>query len=154
MFSSRWEIKKLEKHELFHSVRVLEKGFSLDLDSTIFSRHGTQQQGAARGYNPRRPGRLSHHPLLAVLAEANFVLHSWLRSGNAGAATSSVYNTCSRYTQLRTPLSCLPSLLAAAADRTPRMPPQARRSQSSQETARFAASSRDLKRRLSGQNSL
>ena len=62
-----------------------QNGFSLDLDSTIFSRHGTQQQGAARGYNPRRPGRLSHHPLLAVLAEANFVLHSWLRSGNTGA---------------------------------------------------------------------
>jgi hypothetical protein len=60
-------------------------GYSLDLDSTIFSRHGTQQQGAAKGYNPRRPGRLSHHPLLAVLAEANFVLHAWLRSGNAGA---------------------------------------------------------------------
>jgi hypothetical protein len=34
----------------------LEKGYSLDLDSTIFSRHGAQQQGAARGYNPRRPG--------------------------------------------------------------------------------------------------
>src|SRR6202166_1273437 len=32
------------------------------------------------------PGRLSHHPLLAVLAEANFVLHSWLRSGYAGAS--------------------------------------------------------------------
>lgn len=63
----------------------LEQGFSLDLDSTIFSRHGTQQQGAARGYNPRRPGRLSHHPLLAILAEANFVLHAWLRSGNTGA---------------------------------------------------------------------
>ena len=46
-------------------------GYSLDLDSTIFSRHGSQQQGAARGYNPRRPGRLSHHPLLAVLAEAD-----------------------------------------------------------------------------------
>src|SRR6266403_6084057 len=61
-------------------------GYSLDLDSTIFSRHGTQQQGAAKGYNPRRPGRLSHHPLLAVLAEANFVLHAWLRSGNAGAS--------------------------------------------------------------------
>jgi len=59
----RWLISRLPQ---------LEKGFSLDLDSTIFSRHGAQQQGAARGYNPRRPGRLSHHPLLAVLAEANF----------------------------------------------------------------------------------
>ena len=64
---------------------ALASGYSLDLDSTIFARHGRQQQGAAKGYNPRRPGRLSHHPLLAVLAEANFVLHSWLRSGNAGA---------------------------------------------------------------------
>ena len=73
----RWLISRLPQ---------LEKGFSLDLDSTIFSRHGAQQQGTAKGYNPRRPGRLSHHPLLAVLAEANFVLHSWLRSGNAGAS--------------------------------------------------------------------
>jgi hypothetical protein len=59
-------------------------GFTLDLDSTIFSREG-QQQGAAKGYNPRRPGRKSHHPLLAVLAEAPFVLHAWLRSGNTAA---------------------------------------------------------------------
>jgi len=34
---------------------------------------------------PRRPGRLSHHPLLAVLAENAFVLHAWLRSGNTTA---------------------------------------------------------------------
>jgi hypothetical protein len=60
-------------------------GFTLDLDSTIFQRAG-QQQGARKGYNPRRPGRRSHHPLLAVLAEAHFVLHAWLRSGNTGAA--------------------------------------------------------------------
>jgi hypothetical protein len=46
----------------------LEQGYSLDLDSMIFSRHGTQQQGAAIGYHPRRPGRLSHHPLLALVA--------------------------------------------------------------------------------------
>jgi hypothetical protein len=72
-------------HWLISRLPQPQNGFSLDLDSTIFSRHGTQQQGAARGYNPRRPGRLSHHPLLAVLAEANFVLHSWLPSGNTGA---------------------------------------------------------------------
>jgi len=60
-------------------------GVSLDLDSTVFPRAG-HQQGAAKGYNPRRPGRKSHHPLLAVLAEVPLVLHGWLRSGNAGAA--------------------------------------------------------------------
>jgi len=60
-------------------------GFHLDLDSTVFCREG-QQEGARKGYNPRRKGRRSHHPLLAVLAEAPFVLHAWLRSGNASAA--------------------------------------------------------------------
>jgi hypothetical protein len=28
---------------------------------------------------------VSHHPLLAVLAESHFVMHGWLRSGNTGA---------------------------------------------------------------------
>lgn len=60
-------------------------GFSLDLDSTVFQRAG-HQEGAAKGYNPRRPGRKSHHPLLAVLAEVPLILHGWLRSGNTGAA--------------------------------------------------------------------
>ncbi len=60
-------------------------GFSLDLDSTVFCREGSQE-GAKKGYNPRRKGRKSHHPLLAVLAEAPLVLHGWLRSGNTGAA--------------------------------------------------------------------
>jgi hypothetical protein len=39
-----------------------------------------------RGPNPRKHGRPSHHPLLAVLAEAHFLLHGWLRSGNCGTA--------------------------------------------------------------------
>jgi len=66
-------------------LRCPKEGFSLDLDSTVLQRSGSQQ-GAAKGYNPRRPGRHSHHPLLAVLAEAPFVLHGWLRSGNTGSA--------------------------------------------------------------------
>lgn len=52
-----------------------QQGFSLDLDSTIFQRSG-RQQGAAKGYNPQRPGRKSHHPLLAILGEAHCVLHA------------------------------------------------------------------------------
>jgi hypothetical protein len=66
-------------------LRAPQAGFSLDLDSTVLQRSGSQE-GAAKGYNPRRPGRHSHHPLLAVLAEAPFVLHGWLRSGNTGSA--------------------------------------------------------------------
>jgi hypothetical protein len=56
-------------------------GYSLDLDSTVFERYG-EQEGVKRGYNPRKHGRASHHPLLAVLEEAGFILHGWLRSGN------------------------------------------------------------------------
>jgi hypothetical protein len=59
-------------------------GYSLDLDSTVFERYG-KQEGVRKGYNPRKPGRGSHHPLLAVLGEAHFVLHGWLRSGNTRA---------------------------------------------------------------------
>jgi hypothetical protein len=64
--------------------KLTPQSASLDLDSTVFERHG-QQQGAKKGYNPRKPGRPSHHPLLAVLAEPAFVLHGWLRSGNTTA---------------------------------------------------------------------
>ena len=64
-------------------------GYSLDLDSTVFERYG-RQQGALRGPNPRKHGRPSHHPLVAVLAEAHFLLHGWLRSGNCGTARGAV----------------------------------------------------------------
>lgn len=60
------------------------QGYSLDLDSTVFERYG-KQEGVKKGYNPRKPGRGSHHPLLAVLGEGYFVLHGWLRSGNTTA---------------------------------------------------------------------
>lgn len=37
------------------------------------------------GRNPRKHGWPSHHPLLAVLSEARFILHGWLRSRNRGS---------------------------------------------------------------------
>ena len=55
------------------------------MDSTVFERYG-KQEGSLKGHNPRRHGRPSHHPLLAVLSEAHFLLHGWLRSGNCGTA--------------------------------------------------------------------
>jgi hypothetical protein len=64
-------------------VQPLVAGFTLDLDSTIFQRAG-QQQGAKKGYNPRRPGRRSHHPLLAVLATFN-LLSLFQQASGAGA---------------------------------------------------------------------
>jgi Transposase DDE domain group 1 len=73
---SEWQMKRLPKRA---------EGYSLDLDSTVFERYG-EQEGSLKGYNPRKHGRPSHHPLLAVLAEAHFLLHGWLRSGNCGPA--------------------------------------------------------------------
>lgn len=75
-----WQLERLP---------ICAAGYSLDLDSTVFERYG-QQQGALRGPNPRKHGRPSHHPLLAVLAEEHFVLHGWLRSGNCGTARGAV----------------------------------------------------------------
>jgi hypothetical protein len=65
------------------------EGYSLDLDSTVFERYG-QQEGARKGHNPRKHGRPSHHPLLAVLAEAHFIVHGWLRSGDCGSGRGAV----------------------------------------------------------------
>lgn len=56
--------------------------FTLDVDSTIHTRYGNQQ-GAKRGYNPKKPGRASHHPLMAFVAECKMVANFWLRSGDA-----------------------------------------------------------------------
>jgi hypothetical protein len=75
-----WQLERLPE---------CSSGYSLDLDSTVFERYG-RQQGALRGPNPRKHGRPSHHPLLAVLAEAHFLLHGWLRSGNCGSARGAV----------------------------------------------------------------
>ena len=64
-----------------------EQGYTLDLDSTVLERFG-EQEGVLPGYNPRRHGRPTHHPLLAGLAEANWLLHGWLRAGNAATANN------------------------------------------------------------------
>jgi len=73
---AEWQMQRLPKRT---------EGYTLDLDSTVFERYG-QQEGSLKGHNPRKHGRPSHHPLLAVLSEAHFLLHGWLRSGNCGTS--------------------------------------------------------------------
>lgn len=75
-----WQLERLPKRE---------EGYSVDMDSTVFERYG-EQEGARKGYNPKKHGRASHHPLLAVWGEAHFVLHGWLRSGNTTAGRGAV----------------------------------------------------------------
>lgn len=73
---AQWQMQRLPQRP---------EGYTLDMDSTVFERYG-KQEGSLKGHNPRRHGRPSHHPLLAVLSEAHFLLHGWLRSGNCGTA--------------------------------------------------------------------
>ena len=53
----------------------------LTFDSTVLIRYG-EQEGAKKGYNPKKHGRPSHHPLIAFLNRSNYVIHLWNRSGN------------------------------------------------------------------------
>ena len=62
-------------------------GITLDLDSTVMTRYGTQQ-GAARGYNPAKRGRASHHPLMAFVADTRMIANCWLRPGNTSSANN------------------------------------------------------------------
>lgn len=56
--------------------------FTLDIDSSVYTRYG-MQEGAKKGYNRKKPGRLSHHPLMAFIADCKMVANFWLRSGDA-----------------------------------------------------------------------
>lgn len=71
---------------LFGKLSGLTK-VTLDLDSTVVTRNGSQE-GAGRGYNPARRGRASHHPLLAFIAEARLVANFWLRPGDTHSANN------------------------------------------------------------------
>jgi hypothetical protein len=56
---------------------------TLALDSTVRVRYGAKQAGAEHGYNPKKPGRPSHHPLLAFVVETGDCLGVRWRPGSA-----------------------------------------------------------------------
>ena len=58
----------------------------LDWDSTVTTRFG-EQEGAEVGYNPHKPGRASHHPLLCTIAGTRLCLHMTYRSGDASSSS-------------------------------------------------------------------
>jgi len=61
---------------------------TLNLDSSVLIRYGNQQ-GAKRGYNPKKRGRPSHHPLLAFIG-AGYVVNVWNRSGDTSTGNGAV----------------------------------------------------------------
>jgi Transposase DDE domain group 1 len=72
--------------EWFYS-QLLFDNFTIDFDSSVLTRYGTQE-GAKKGYNKAKPGRNSHHPLMAFVADCNMVANFWLRSGDAHTANN------------------------------------------------------------------
>lgn len=65
----------------------VHNNLTLDVDSTIHTRYGTQQ-GAKEGYNHKKPGRLSQHPLMTFVAECKMVANFWLRSGDSNTSNT------------------------------------------------------------------
>jgi hypothetical protein len=61
----------------------------LDVDSVVIVVYG-HAQGAAVGYNPKKPGRRSYHPLLCFESHWHEFWHGTLRPGNAGASTGAL----------------------------------------------------------------
>lgn len=78
------EISQRVFHHLHRHVfdNLIFDNYTLDIDSSVLTRNGGQE-GAARGYNPRKPGRKSHHPIMAFVADLDMVANFWLRSGDA-----------------------------------------------------------------------
>lgn len=69
--------------------RGVPKRLMVAFDSTVVVRYGRKQAGAEVGYNPKKPGRPSHHPLLAFAVETGDLIGLLWRPGSAwsGART-------------------------------------------------------------------
>ncbi len=63
------------------SVKLPENKILIDVDSTVKTVYGNQE-GADKGYNPKKKGANSYHPLLAFCVETKEILQGWLRPGS------------------------------------------------------------------------
>lgn len=69
--------------------RVATRYMTIDLDSSVIQRYG-KQQGAEVGYNPKKKGGASHHPLMAFCEELKMVINGWMRSGKSQSSTNAI----------------------------------------------------------------
>jgi hypothetical protein len=86
-FSQSRNTEVFPKLQKFFIDKVRIEKITLDLDSTVITRYG-QQEGSAKGYNPRKRGRNSHHPLIAFVSQTRTVANAWLRPGNTADSSS------------------------------------------------------------------
>jgi len=48
---------------------------TIDFDSAVITGYG-DQQGSAKGYNPNKKGRNSHHPLMVFVSQTRMVANA------------------------------------------------------------------------------
>lgn len=76
------EVFPILQQKFLEQINVGE--LTIDLDSTVITRYG-EQEGAKRGYNPKKPGRNSHHPLIAFISQTKMIANAWMRSGDTNS---------------------------------------------------------------------
>jgi len=62
---------------------------TLEFDSSVKTVYG-KQEGANVGYNPKKKGQQSYHPLFCFIAETRECLNNWFRDGSAYSGNGSV----------------------------------------------------------------
>jgi hypothetical protein len=91
------DLRRFEDPELLDSLQGVLREITIDaladqnrivleFDSTVETLYGCQE-GAERGPNPKKPGRVSYHPLLVRDRISDLIVHHVLRPGSAGTAT-------------------------------------------------------------------
>lgn len=78
-----WPVMKF----VFSQISI--KHMTIDVDSSVITRYGNQQK-AEVGYNPRKKGRPSHHPLLAFCDELKMVVNGRMRSGKTQSSSNAI----------------------------------------------------------------
>lgn len=90
------ELNALERMMSEQGLRLVRAGtyrkykrLTIDVDTTVMPLFG-EQEGAARGYNPRHHGRPSYHPRLARIAETQTICGARLRYGDTALGDTDV----------------------------------------------------------------
>jgi hypothetical protein len=77
------------RHDLF-AIPQSPTSLIFDIDSVVLTLYG-KQQGARVGYNPKKRGRRSYHPLLCFEATRQEFWHGSLRPGDAGSNSGVIF---------------------------------------------------------------
>jgi len=89
-FFQKWDVDLNDQffpavqEKIFEHVGI--KRITIDIDSTVITRYGTQEK-AAKGYNPEKRGAVSHHPIMAFCDELKLLLNAWMRGGDSNSSS-------------------------------------------------------------------